>query len=413
MVDPTRLHLVDADRARQEIRAEERSRGIPAASLLDFGPAQTTRMPFLDGLSMPAQGAVVIGARTAGGKTSFMVNTAAEYLAQGRSVDVVSYEMSAQDIGLALALNLYARGKTEPVPGWNRNDPGPGFRIYDLEELDRSLPPLAVDDDPDFVDLPSRIRLYIAEHGEPPAPLKSAYDQIKGLMVAGKLRIHDGMGDINELAQYIRSTGFDVYVVDYLQIIPAAFETGTYRDVQSVCNVIRELVNQDHKLLILGAQFNRTMGDESTRDSFDPRPDQFREAGDIEQVATLAIGIGYQTDEEGRKHFFYKVLKNRFAGRMAGAKLVSAGYFDFYFAVRGGRWTLPEKWPKPPRKMGGNQVIVVNAIRAHGGAASKADLVAALEAEGVRGDNLGQTLKSAALRDRVTVGDDGLYHLRE
>lgn len=401
----------EARREREEKARKAELRGISPDNLLDFGNAETTRIGFLDGLPFPGSGAVILGARTAGGKSTAQINLCREYLQQGKSVDFVSYELDAAEVVLLLALSLYAHGKTEPIPGWTRKDPGPGRRIYDLDELERSLPPLAEDDDPDFMDLPSRVKTYVAEHGEPPAPLKAAYADIREFMAAGRLRVSNGLGNIEHLAEHIRATDYTAYIIDYLQVIPAVEPFGTYRDVQSVCNEIRALVNQDRKLLILAAQFNRTAGDESTRDSFDPRPDQFREAGDVEQVATLAIGIGYQTDEEGRKHFFYKILKNRFAGRMAGAKLVSAGYFDLCYAVRGGRWTLPEKWPKPARKLGGAQEIIVKILRGAGGSLSPEDLSKAFVASGKRKDHFRQTVDPLLEKGKVKLGENGKYHL--
>jgi hypothetical protein len=288
-------------------------------------------MEFLDGFAFPASGAVVFGARTSGGKTSVLINVAREYRRQGRRVAIISYEMNAQEIALALALSIYAEEHTTPIPGWTRADPGPGVRIANLDELECSLLPLPADASPQFFDLFSRVKSFVSAHDKPPPPLAHAYDKIADDIAEDKLAIFDAIGNIDRLADFIVGTDYSAYVVDYIQTIPPAdgAPRDSYRSTQSVCDRIRELVNCDKKLLILGAQFNRTMGDETSREAFDPRVDQFREAADIEQIATLALGIGYEVDEEGHRRFFYKILKNRFAGRMNGSKLLSGGYFDF------------------------------------------------------------------------------------
>ena len=403
--------LTELDEANQEIRVEEARAPLSVGRLFDFGPTETTPIEFLDGFKFPASGAAIIGARTGSGKTSALINFAREYLNQDRSVSFVSYEMNAQEIALALALSLYAQEHTEPIPGWTRADDGPGVRIANLDALARSLPPLPLDEDPDFHDLFSRVKEDIAKNGEPPEPLKSAYDKIKRLIENGKLALFDAMGNIDQLARHVRETRFDAYLVDYLQVIPAVQDFGgSYKETASICDRFRELVNKDKKLIIAGAQFNRTAGEEAGAGSFDPRPDQFREAADIEQVATLAIGIGFQTDEEGHKRFFYKILKNRFAGRMNGAKLMSGGYFDFYFAQRGGRWTLPEYWPKAPRKAGKAQSAILE-ILTDNEALTRTELVDAWKTKGGRSDHLDQSLKPLMDRGQIQLGDDGRYRL--
>ncbi len=312
-----------------------------------------------------------------------------------RKVTFITFEENAQEIVLSIALNFYAHAKTEPIPGWTRDMPGPGRRIYALNELENSLPALPADADPDFSDIFTRTKDFIARNGGPPPPLANAYNRIHEDICDGKLEIYDGLRDAEMLGDLIRETDSGVYVIDYLQAIPppAWASRDSYKNTQATCSIVRELVNHNKKFLILGAQFNRTAGDESSRDAFDPRVDQFREAADIEQVATIAFGIGYEVGEDGRRRYFYKILKHRFAGRLVGAKLLSAGYFDFFYAQRGGRWTLPEHWPRPPRKLGAAQEIIMDALRQAGGSMTRGELVSAFEAAGKRRDNLNQSLR--------------------
>jgi len=404
-----------SDIARRDAELWER-RSLNSANLFNFGSTDTVPMGFLDNFNFPATGAIAIGARTGGGKTSALVNVAREYRTSGRTVAFVTYEMNAQEIGLALALSYYAERHTTPITGWIRNDPGPGTRTENLGELEASLPPLPPDADADFVDLFSRVKAYIAENGSPPEPLKPDYERLGEELTEGKLAILDALGDIGRLGRYIEGTDFSAYVIDYIQVIPAEdnFGRDSYKGTQAVCDRFRELVNAKKKLLIFGAQFNRTAGDEDDRASFDPRVDQFREAADIEQVSTLALGIGYQVNQGGRREFFYKILKNRFAGRMNGAKLASAGFFEFYFAQRGGRWTPGERWvkSKPPKKLGENQQIIFDALAAAPFGKSLEELKDVFEEHGKRRDNARQTIDPLLLAAKIEL-IDGLYHLKE
>jgi hypothetical protein len=344
--------------------------GIKPDNMLDFGASNAVQLDFLDGLRLPASGIATIGARTSGGKTTVLINIMGEFLHAGKSVFFATYEMNASEIILALALHLFARSCAEPIPGWTRNDPGPGVRVSGLDALERQLDPIPVDENPEFIDLFSRIKMYVGTHGDVPSALKPAYAQLASYINDGRLAVVDSPGNIATLSELVRLHEFGVYIVDYIQIIPPPADAPRegYGKVAAVCDYIRQLGNAGKKLIVVGAQFNRQAGEETTAGAFDPRLEQFREAGDIEQISTLAIGIGYQTGDDGKKQFFYKILKNRFAGRMAGAKMASAGFFDFYYAQRGGRWTPAERWitTSPPRKLQGNQLKVMEIVQGAG-----------------------------------------------
>jgi len=322
---------------------------------------------FLDGFSFPSAAIVVIGAKTGGGKTTAQINVAREALTQGKTVGLITFELSADDLVLQLALSFYALHNAESVPNWTRNDPGPGIRIHDVDRIKDELPEPEPDANPDFDDTFTIIKSEVLA-GRMPTTLRTHLERVLELLDEGKLRIWQYPGTITEVARIIEETDLSVYLVDYLQVIPPpeGISRETYKGTQAVCDVFRKLGNHSKNLIFLGAQFNRQAGEETTRGAFDPRLEQFREAGDIEQMATIALGIGYETDEEGRKSFFYKILKHRYAGRMTGAKIKSFGFFEYYLALRGGRWTPGEKWttPTPPRKLQGNQKIVLEMIEA-------------------------------------------------
>lgn len=70
-------------------------------------------------------------------------------------------------------------------------------------------------------------------------------------------------------------------------------------------------------IVIAGAQFNRSStgtnrGEENGDDIFSEA--SFKDCGDIEQDATIAIGVGWNNDDLNRKDRFYTILKNREGG---------------------------------------------------------------------------------------------------
>jgi hypothetical protein len=86
----------------------------------------------------------------------------------------------------------------------------------------------------------------------------------------------------------------------------AGTDTDSFRRIQTISYDVVNAGAAANAVIIVGAQFNRTGGSDGLGDMFDDK--SFREAGDIEQDAHNAIGIGWKTDKQGR---FYKVLKTR------------------------------------------------------------------------------------------------------
>ena len=83
-------------------------------------------------------------------------------------------------------------------------------------------------------------------------------------------------------------------------------ESDSFRRVQAISYDVVNTAAASNTVIIAGAQFNRLGGTDGLGDQFDDQ--SFREAGDIEQDAHNAIGIGWKTDKQGR---FYEVLKTR------------------------------------------------------------------------------------------------------
>ncbi len=403
--------LSDLSREVDKLEPPDNLQKLTARLLFSFPKSSPVKIDFLDWYAIPSSGIVTIGGKTGGGKTTFMINTCRVYLNHMKKIVFITYELNGQDIALALALSLYAEMKTETIPGWDRTHDGPGRRIYSLDEIKQALPAIPADENPDFVDTFDMIKQYIAENGEPPSPLKLAYEIIVQAIDSDRLVIIESPRDALEVERVINITNADVYFVDYIQVIPPPpdISRDSYRSIQAVCDIFRKLGNKNRNLIFLGAQFNRQAGDETQRGNFDPRLEQFREAGDIEQVSTLAIGIGYQIEENGKKQFFYKMLKNRFAGRMTGAKICSRGYFEYFYAMRGGRWTPSDKWhtPSTPRKLQRNQLIIIEIIKETGSLAEKSAQAEFKERTGKTKYDFTRTLKSLIKRGSIK-NDNGI-----
>lgn len=322
--------------------------GALTADTLDaFGASEGYPIDFWAGLQIPAPGCTLIGARTGGGKTSALVNVARNLLAQGKSVAFVSYEMSAQEIALALRLSMAADAAKRPVSG--ATYPHAIVPLFSFE-------PSGDDGTFDFV---SSLKAHIRNHSTP-APLVPATEAVKQALRLGRLAILDGIGSADKLAEYITRTRFDAYLVDYAQAIPAAPDAAKegYRRIGATVDLLRPLVNSGHKCLIMGAQFNRENKLDDKEQSFDPILEQFREAADLEQLATMAVGIGYYGDTSGAsKRYFWKLLKHRFNGTVRDKRLWGEARplcFRYYFMECKGTWEK-SLWDTTPKAKSGTK----------------------------------------------------------
>jgi hypothetical protein len=105
-----------------------------------------------------------------------------------------------------------------------------------------------------------------------------------------------------------QSNAGTVVLLDYIQKMPPknGTDTDSFRRVQAISYDVVNTAAATNAIIIAGAQFNRLGGTDGLGDVF--TDESFRECGDLEQDAHNAIGIGWQTDKQGR---FYEVLKTR------------------------------------------------------------------------------------------------------
>lgn len=319
-------------------------KGITADTLDDFGSCEGLPIHFWNDLPIPSPGITLIGAETGRGKTTALVNMARELLEAGRRVLFLSYEMSGQEIGLALRLSIAAADNATPLASYHprMEYQGDGSGEDFKEPSTKDIHPTG---DALNGSLFERTRAYLAAGNTLPDFLKTATGDVKAWLEKDQLRIVDAPGHAGEMYAEISGTDFDAYILDYMQAVPAAPEAARdgYRRVAETVEKIREAANAHGKTIITAGQFRRKDKKQIKEKEFDPEAEQFREAADLEQMAHLAIGLGYY-EENGEERYFWKILKHRFDGGLRDYRMFSTGKFPYHYLQRGGPWVEPKAW---------------------------------------------------------------------
>tara|TARA_Y100000310_G_scaffold344706_1_gene458925 strand:- start:6438 stop:8138 length:1701 start_codon:yes stop_codon:yes gene_type:complete len=127
-------------------------------------------------------------------------------------------------------------------------------------------------------------------------------DRIIEAVDTGRFRINDLQYRADQLAEIIDKPAYDnsVLILDYLQIIPIkGMDSQRYRELQKMCNDLREIANRRKILIITGSQVT---------DGESPYQDRTREAKDIEQAAEMMIKIWNKSHAAEGK--FVKIKKD-------------------------------------------------------------------------------------------------------
>lgn len=121
--------------------------------------------------------------------------------------------------------------------------------------------------------------------------------------------ISTGAKTVSEIRSESRHMGFDVIVIDYLQLIRSdTFYRGNrVAEVGAISNAIKALAMELNIPIILLSQLNRASEGRETRE---PSMSELRESGDIEQDASVIILL-WNMSEEDRSKKGCKVEKNR------------------------------------------------------------------------------------------------------
>lgn len=263
---------------------------------LKFDPSKDFRPALFGGLAFPDGTTSYIGARTSRGKTTTMVNLAREALNSSRKTIFITLEMSDKQIcnklilSTAYGMGIAADSGNNSVNCRALMSMDPGRDIYKVWKRGK-FPESGYEVFHKFVN--------------------AAYEKIEDAEKEGHFFLCDGRGATErEIIDFMTAHGERgaVILLDYIQKMPPkkGTDTDSFRRVQAISYDVVNAAAETNAVIIAGAQFNRLGGSDNLGDQFDDQ--SFREAGDIEQDAHNAIGIGWKTDKQGR---FYEVLKTR------------------------------------------------------------------------------------------------------
>jgi replicative DNA helicase len=152
----------------------------------------------------------------------------------------------------------------------------------------------------------TRIRRAVKFLGDEEKRFKTANNTLAGL---SNIVISTGAKAVSEIRSESRHMGFDVIVIDYLQLIKSdTFYRGNrVAEVGAISKAIKALAMELNIPIILLSQLNRASEGRETRE---PSMSDLRESGDIEQDASVIILL-WNMSEEDRSKKGCKVEKNR------------------------------------------------------------------------------------------------------
>ena len=260
---------------------------------LKYDPSKDFCPGLFGGLAFPNGTVSYIGARTSRGKTTAMVNLTREALIkQKRKTIFITLEMSGKQIfnkiilstAFSIGIETASESRQDFLSMESHRDIYTVWKNGDLLGSGANI-----------------FRRYVEE----------ANTVISQADTSGAFILYDGRGASEpEIINFIHAHAEPgvVILLDYIQKMPPkpGTDTDSFRRVQAISYDVVNAAAKTNAVIIAGAQFNRIGGADNLGDIFNDQ--SFREAGDIEQDAHNAIGIGWTTDKQGR---FYEVLKTR------------------------------------------------------------------------------------------------------
>lgn len=214
-------------------------------------------------LLIPSSAITIIAGPTGHGKTAVLINFFLNYLElhPEKQSYFFTYEESKSSI-LSLFLNTYI---DKPLSQNNRASIKSYFREGTLQ--------------------------YISEKSRS-IFLKEKQEFFKDLIESRRLNIVYSEFAAEELVEAIhfikKNTNVGLIGIDYMQLLSLSYKTGLQRqeELKKICLLLKNCAIDTGLPILLAAQFNRTVTIEA-----DLSPTAIGEAGDIERVANLLIGI--------------------------------------------------------------------------------------------------------------------------
>jgi hypothetical protein len=267
-----------------------------------FCPKLFNAFPFPDGTLS------VIGARTGRGKTTTLINLAAEAMGSEdreetkgnkRKVLFITLEMSGRQLYNKLILQrVYAE-----------SDPNTRTKILEntteVKDALKDSAKILKSDDKRILTGFNELFLKSVRKEKEFVLNKTDTNELQ-LIQAWQL---SQKAIISLISQQEKGT---LVLIDYIQRMPLTEKASKERYIQikELSNALMNATIKSGVVTICGAQFNREAGtDKNGNDTFNET--SFRESGDIEQDAHNAIGIGWKKNKQDR---FYEILKARESG---------------------------------------------------------------------------------------------------
>lgn len=279
------------------------------------------RPDILEGLIFPYGTISYIGARTSRGKTTAMVSLAIDALKQHRRVIFVTLEEPIPKIHRKLIMcqaYLKANEHDREALLAEKHNPYSSKEGTPVTAYNALLDIWANNSTPNVSPFNSGLIF--------PEAITSAWEYIRKRYNDKRLSIYDATVHCNRNSirdRLLKANEGDIVLFDYIQRTHGAEGEETDTDIMRIRKASDMLieVSQARKCIVIaGAQFNRSStgtnsGKETKDDTFSES--SFKDCGDIEQDATIAIGIGWNKDRNGHvdsDNRFYEVLKNREGG---------------------------------------------------------------------------------------------------
>lgn len=271
----------------------------------EYKPADVFKVKMFHGLPFPKGTTSYIGARTGRGKSASLVNIAREALNAGKSTLFVTLELSSSQLFDRFLLSkqwemhgsISESSLTSCLPAWAINEDGTVNAVLALNHWLKTR----INEQQSFAYGGDGIRY--------PSQFLSALEYTQDVIASERFAIADVRGlSLSRILSIIRNASQEVVLIDYVQKLPSA-EQGRkdgYERLQDVSQKIVDVSVQSQKIILAAAQFNRASTTKD-QDSDQFSDASFREAGDLEQDAHNAVGIG----RNGINARFFEVLKAR------------------------------------------------------------------------------------------------------
>ena len=163
-----------------------------------------------------------------------------------------------------------------------------------------------------------RIRRSIAYTGDEQERFERAN---KILAEKDKIIVTTGSQSVNSIRAAVKNRGYDLVIVDYLQLIKpdSKYRGNRFAEVGEISHSLKAIATDMEIPVIVLSQLNRAS---ASRDNKEPTMSELRESGDIEQDASV-IMLLWNLDDDGRKKGC-KVEKNR-QGKIGRVEMIFNG----------------------------------------------------------------------------------------